>query len=271
MRDMPKWAGRGLAIGVVPGAGLACLAWLGSCAGSPRCIGDSGAMAWQSALLAGGAALAGVGGLAWLARTAWLLRAGRALADARRDSAWPLALRRAAARTGVEHVICLAVEHPLAFCVGIVRPRIVVSKGLVAVLRQRELEAVLIHEEHHRRRRDPLRRVAQQAAADVVFALPLLEWAMHRFRERSELAADRAAIAVLGPEPVAGALWALGSPAAPYAAAGFGGAATLRVSQVLGDPLPARRPAVRLWAASALGLVLTALLAGCLGQGLMAL
>jgi hypothetical protein len=44
-----------------------------------------------------------------------------------------------------------------------------------------------------------------------------------------------------------------GSTAACAAAVG---AAELRVAQLLGDPLPSRRPALRLWVASAAGLLL---------------
>jgi hypothetical protein len=264
-------AGQWLVWAALPAAALGCLVWLASCTGSSLCFGGPRPMAWEPALMAGAASLTGLGGLAWVARTVWLLRAGRRLTDARLGRAWPPALHEAVARTGAGHVLCLAVEAPLAFCVGALRPRVVVSSGLVDILRAQELDAVLLHEEHHRRRRDPLRRVALKGAADVLFALPLVEWWMRRSHERSELAADRAAIDALGPGPVAGALWRLDSAVAPPVAAAFGGVAQLRASQLLGDPIPARRLSLRLCASSAVGAAFVALLAACVGQGLISL
>ena len=75
-----------------------------------------------------------------------------------------LVLRRASAgswdnlaRLGWRHLQVVASDEVLCFCIGLLRPRIVVSTGLVELLDQAELEAVLAHEASHQRRRDPMR------------------------------------------------------------------------------------------------------------------
>ncbi|MCK9503081.1 MAG: M56 family metallopeptidase [Porticoccaceae bacterium] len=46
----------------------------------------------------------------------------------------------------------------LAWCTGLIKPRVYVSTGLVAALSSRQLEAVLVHESSHGLRRDNLRK-----------------------------------------------------------------------------------------------------------------
>ncbi len=89
-----------------------------------------------------------------------------------------------------------------------------------------------------------------------MFFLPVVGWLAERILDDAELAADRAAIRGVGRQAVAAALWRVGTPTmpAPRQAIGFGGAAELRVAQLLGDTLPARRPAARLWLQSFVGI-----------------
>jgi len=54
----------------------------------------------------------------------------------------------------------LADERPRAFCAGLIRPRVYVSSGAIALLDGAALAAVLAHERHHASRRDPLRLAA---------------------------------------------------------------------------------------------------------------
>jgi hypothetical protein len=94
--------------------------------------------------------------------------------------------------------------------------------------------------------------------------MPLVRWWSRRRLEDSELRADRVALERLGPKPVAAALWALGRSTAIRGAAAFGGAAELRVAQVLGDPLPRRTPGLVLVAISGMGAYLAFQVASCL-------
>jgi Zn-dependent protease with chaperone function len=212
--------------------------------------------------------VAALGVAAWIVRAGWLaVGAARAVAAlARRPSPEPLVA--AARRSGVGEVICLDSPASSAFCAGLLWPRVVVTAGMVASLAEEELDAVLVHEAEHARRRDPLRRLAGRAAADVLFWLPLVGWWSRRRLEDAELAADRAAIHRVGRTPLARALRATATPATPALGARFDGAGPARVTQLLGDQPPPRRPPLAACLLSLLGLIVAVSLAMCVGQGL---
>lgn len=205
----------------------------------------------------------------WLARFMWLQ--ARASVQVRRlpeAEVFPALLVTAMERTGVQGVKCLAGDAPTAFCTGALRPRVVVSDGLILRLTEDELDAVLLHEREHVRTFEPLVRAAYEAASEVFFYIPLVRWWSHHRLEDSELRADRAALERLGRQSLASALWAMGtSTTAIPGVAAFGGAAELRVAQVLGDPLPARAPGLSLLTISALGAFLAFQVATCLVEG----
>jgi hypothetical protein len=191
----------------------------------------------------------------WIVRAAWLAAtATRAVAGLPRLAA-PAALVAAAGRSGVSDVVCVAGPVASAFCTGLLRPRVVVTSGMVAALAAEELEAVLVHEAEHARRRDPLRRLAGRAAAEVLVWLPPVGWWTSRRLEEAELAADRAAIDRVGRTPLARALRATAIPTTPAAVgARFDGAGAARVRQLLGEELPPRRPPLVACPAVAAGL-----------------
>jgi hypothetical protein len=209
-----------------------------------------------------------LGVIAWAVRAAWLaIGAAREVAALpRRPSPAPLVA--AVGRSSVGNLVCLDSPAASAFCAGLLRPRVFVTSGMVAALAAEELDAVLVHEAEHARRRDPLRRLVGRAAADVLFWLPLVGWWMRHRQEDAELAADRAVIDRVGRTPLARALRATASPATPMVGARFDGAGPARVTQLLGDPLPPRRPPLVACLLSLLGLVLAVSLAMCVGQGL---
>ncbi len=78
--------------------------------------------------------------------------------------------------------------------------------------------------------------------------------------------ADQAAFGYAGRQAVAGALLAAGEADIPVGVAAYGGVTDVRVAQLLGDDLPARRPAPALVILSVLGLIAAVWLAMCLGQ-----
>jgi Zn-dependent protease with chaperone function len=200
---------------------------------------------------------------AWLARLSFVLtRASVAVRRLPRMEELPDRLSSSIARTGVERITCVPGGVPIAFCTGAVRPEIVVSEGLAERLSDRELDAVLLHENHHVKQWEPAVRAASETAAQVLFFFPLLRWWSRRRTEEAELRADQAAIRKVGPRPVAAALCTLGS--AVPAEAAFAGVAELRVAQLLGDPLPVRRPTLALVAASVLGFPLAIAAGTCL-------
>ena len=78
------------------------------------------------------------------------------------------------------------------FCYGLLRPRILLTTGLLARLSLDEVEAVLYHERHHLQRRDPLRAWLWTMLDTLCWWAEVGSEAAHLHRE---LAADRAAIA----------------------------------------------------------------------------
>ncbi|MEF3306056.1 M56 family metallopeptidase [Paenibacillus sp. GYB003] len=132
------------------------------------------------------------------ARTAFLRRA---------DTKKTEELLRKFGLPGTTALAVIAHSAPLAFTMGLYRPHIVVSSGLIELLSDEELGAVLHHERHHQASRDPLRSFVLGLCASVVWYLPILKWTSGQFRIARELLADEYAVSRSGGfEPVAGAL-----------------------------------------------------------------
>ena len=89
-------------------------------------------------------------------------------------------------------VLVIPGAQPLAFCAGLLRPRVYVSTGALERLGEAELAAVVAHEAHHAARRDPLRLLVARAIGDAysLGALPRREQAL------AELAATPPSCAV---------------------------------------------------------------------------
>jgi Zn-dependent protease with chaperone function len=154
----------------------------------------------------------------------------------------PVELGRAAAR--LRDVLDVAdLPAPLAFCYGYLRPRVLVTTGLVDVLDPLELEALLLHEWEYARQRDPLKVATGKLLSSAFFFVPLVGALYRRFLAEMDVAADRAAVAAQGTTaPLASALLRLVEHGdAPRPAAGAaGGALDVRVDALLG--LPTRAP-----------------------------
>ena len=248
---------------------LACFGWILVCPHRAECLrAVTNVDTWLSQGIRVALPLAAASLVAWLLCLSLLL--SRAALDVRRlpkAPGLPASLVEAMARTGVRRVTCLVGDEPAAFCAGALRPRVLLSEGLVRTIADEELDAILLHEQDHLRRFEPLVRAAYDAAAHVFFYVPLLRWWSRKRIEDAELRADRAALDKLGPRPVAAALWALGRSPLLQGTAAFGGVAELRVAQILGDPLPRRAPGWSLMAISTMGVYLALQAASCLVQG----
>lgn len=121
---------------------------------------------------------------------------------------------------------------PEAFCAGLARPRIYLSRAALEQLTEAELGAVIAHEVHHAQRRDPLRIFVVRMLADALFFLPALRRLRERYEELAEIAADEAAVAAVGdPSPLAAALLRFGEHGTP----GVVGIAPERVDHLLGS------------------------------------
>ena len=243
--------------------GFGCMAWVGNCTARATCSGTAD-HEWIAVLQAALPTIAIMLAVC-AARCGYLLwRTSRRLATF--ETVAPAdKLKAAMDAADVIDVRCLVDLQALAFCSGALKPRIYVTTGLLRLLTVPELEAVLRHEEHHRQGRHPLLRSLLSAATDVMFFFPVLGWLAGRILDDAELAADRAAIRRLGHQTVAAALWRVGTPTirAPGQATAFGGAVELRTAQLLGDELPARRPAARLWFQSIVGMAVVLVIGMC--------
>ncbi|MFQ5341693.1 MAG: M56 family metallopeptidase, partial [Anaerolineae bacterium] len=94
-----------------------------------------------------------------------------------------------------DHVDLIPDMRAYSFCYGLLHPRICVTTGLLDLLDDAELRALLLHERHHRRQRDPLRILLSEVATDAMSLLPIARALAQRHRVAQEVAADQAAIA----------------------------------------------------------------------------
>jgi bla regulator protein blaR1 len=158
--------------------------------------------------------------------------------------------------------------QPRAFCAGLLRPRVYVSTGAVAMLDDEALDAVLAHERHHAHRRDPLRFAVGRVLIRALFFLPELEDLVERQRALAELSADESAANAAPENRSALARAMLSFSDAPGSAHGAG-IDPARVDYLLGESPSWRFPAlVCVAAASVLALLAAvAVLAGQLASG----
>ena len=149
---------------------------------------------------------------------------------------------------------------PVAYCLGLFQPRVVVSKGLLEHLDGPSLKAVLEHEGSHRRRRDPLRHVLAKSLARALFMVPSLRDLADATLAEHEASADARAVSSAGRKAVVTALLQMVThPHAPS------GAAAMAAEDILRFRIKAlesgEHPKVRLrperLAESGLGLLLT--------------
>jgi peptidase M48-like protein len=126
---------------------------------------------------------------------------------------------------GGRRVTVLAGPRAMAFCGGLLRPRIYLSEGALARLGEAELAAIVAHEAHHAARRDPLRILGARAIGDAFG---------RREQALADLSADAYAVRRVGDGPLAAALLAFHADQA--------GIAAVRVDQLTGDAPRAEVP-----------------------------
>lgn len=130
-------------------------------------------------------------------------------------------------------------EQPYAYCYGLLRPRICLSIGLVHLLGDEELEAVLLHERYHLQNHDPLKIVLARTLGRAFFFLPVIGELGRCYALTRELTADRAVIGAQGHGRwLAAVLYKLitrGSPTeeGPVAIVGFTTVTDLRIDHLL--------------------------------------
>ncbi len=150
----------------------------------------------------------------------------------------------------------IADERPQAFCAGLIRPRVYVSRGALAILDDAALDTVLAHERHHARRLDPLRLAIGRIMTRALFFLPGLTELTRRREALAEISADESAVAAGPGGRSALARAMLSFSDSPAAGAGVG-IDPVRVDHLLGEP-----PAWRFPTATFLGALLVLALLG---------
>lgn len=82
-----------------------------------------------------------------------------------------------------------------AFTIGMIRPKVCLSTGLLQSMTEAEIEAVLRHEHAHLTALDPLRLAAVRLLSDFLWFLPITRLLTEAFSGLAELRADERAVA----------------------------------------------------------------------------
>ncbi|WP_134701351.1 M56 family metallopeptidase [Ammoniphilus sp. YIM 78166] len=99
-----------------------------------------------------------------------------------------------------EDIIVVNHQQSLAFSMGFKTPLIVLSSGLINILDQQEIEAVVHHETYHQKNYDSLKTFVLQVIAYSLWYIPLTKWCYQNYKIISELSADEYAIQKMGSE-----------------------------------------------------------------------
>jgi hypothetical protein len=126
---------------------------------------------------------------------------------------------------------------PVAFCFGLLNPRIVVTSGVLDRLSGAEQAAVVWHEAEHARAYEPAKCLLARLAANSFFWIPALRDLLERFLLVKEVAADRCALARTNTDALAGALYEVAS-APNLAAVGAGDFAAARIERLFEPEAP---------------------------------
>ena len=192
-----------------------------------------------------------------------------AAATARVRSLPPRVVTAAKAAGVLGRIDLVDATRTFAFAYGWVRPRICISTGLVALLEDAELEAVLHHEGWHIARRDPLRLLLAQTVGAAFAVVPEIRHLVRLYVLAVEVAADRHVVVMMGhPRALASALAKTVAP--PVTSPAFEGRAASRTAALAGN-LPTLPRGRGRFAASVLVLELLVLIPLLMNGSLVAL
>jgi beta-lactamase regulating signal transducer with metallopeptidase domain len=100
--------------------------------------------------------------------------------------------------SGPDAILVIRHSIPMAFVMGLWKPRIIISTEMISMLSASELEAVLHHEWYHKKHNDPLKTFMLSLVASVMWYIPILKWCLRNYRMVREVLADHYAITKLG-------------------------------------------------------------------------
>ncbi|WP_419960953.1 M56 family metallopeptidase [Psychrobacillus sp. BM2] len=96
--------------------------------------------------------------------------------------------------SGKKDFIIISNPVPMAITMGFMKPKIIISTGLINLLTDDELKAVVAHEIYHKDNRDPLKIFLLSLCASTIGYIPILKWFSHQYRIIQEVLADEFAI-----------------------------------------------------------------------------
>ncbi|MNI15530.1 heat shock protein HtpX [compost metagenome] len=120
---------------------------------------------------------------------------------------------------GGSHILVVSHPESLALTMGFIRPQIIVSTGMLQLLDEDELEALIQHETFHRNKKDPLKTFLMSICSSVLWYIPILTWSYKQYVTVREVLADAYAMNMTGsPESLGSALLKLlrANPSKPY-------------------------------------------------------
>lgn len=166
-------------------------------------------------------------------------RVAAAIEQARQTSLSPRQVRSLAGVRQPTEICVIDSREPLAFCYGLLRPRICLSTALIDRLDETELHAVVCHERHHQATFAPLRLFAADLVSKTLFFIPVMRELRDLMALDIELRADRYAVEQVGRPALASALYRLLSSPLTVEPQGVGivgiSATHARIAHLLGD------------------------------------
>ena len=93
-----------------------------------------------------------------------------------------------------EDILIISNPVPIAITMGFVKPKIVLSTGLIKLLTDEELKAVVSHEIYHKNNNDPFKLFLLTLCASTIRYIPILKWFNEQYRIIQEVLADEFAI-----------------------------------------------------------------------------
>ncbi|MER7771484.1 M48 family metalloprotease [Kitasatospora sp. NPDC096140] len=135
-----------------------------------------------------------------------------------------------AVRDGRWDALVLEHAHPTVYCLPGRRSRVVLSRGTLRLLDERQLAAAVAHEHGHIRGRHHLFRLPADTFALLLGPLPLARLGRSEVALLLEMAADDAALAHASRGELASALYALATAGVPSPGGGVAGGGALGVA-----------------------------------------
>ncbi|MEF2245736.1 M56 family metallopeptidase [Paenibacillus sp. IITD108] len=91
-------------------------------------------------------------------------------------------------------------EKFIAMTIGLLKPQIIVSSGVIGMFSKKEFEAILLHEQYHVQNRDPLNLFLLTLLLEGMGYIPSMKTMVRSFKTWKELLADQFAMRQMGTE-----------------------------------------------------------------------